>query len=286
MPEPRTLIVLIAYKSNLEWLSVALLSLHIQTRKNFRCVVVDSTPKGFPEAEQTPEALDMLRRSGAQPHQEKLESGVQNVIRQDPRFVYRHYEWVPHGDVQNKVNQAVVELGADCEYVVIMSDDDFVAPRFLEVQAGSLDRDPKAGFAQGGVHLFGDTCTFWLHDLPLDKQLKDQVGQNQFAGTCVMRMAPFREYGGYDLDAVPEGFPVGLEDFNMFMHFLRNGWRYTSAGEILLFARQNPTQNNRRLYGTPIYSPLLLKICRKQGIDCRFRADGSFELSYEQGVRT
>lgn len=265
MTNGKTLFVVIAYKSNPAWLEIALNSVACQTRTNYRCVIVDSTPDGDPAREQVA-ALGESRSS-------------------DPRFFYRHYPWAPHADVANKVNAAVAEFWADCEYIAIMSDDDYVAPRFLEVQAGSLDNDPGAGFAQGGVAMFGDNHSFWLTDLPLDKQVADQVGQNQFSGTCVMRMAPFREFGGYDVDSVPAGFPVGLEDFTLFVHFLRTGWRYTAAKEILFFCRQRPDQNCRKLYGTELFWPLVIKLCNKQGIETSITPDGRLALRYQHVPR-
>jgi hypothetical protein len=130
--------------------------------------------------------------------------------------------------------------------------------------------------------LFGDSHAFWLQDLPLDKQVTDQVLQNQFAGTCVMRMAPFREFGGYDIDSVPDGFPVGLEDFTLFVHFLRSGWRYTTSPEVLYFGRTSPDQNSRKLYGTDLYWPLVQKLCLKQGIELRLLQEGGYEIKYQQ----
>jgi len=262
MTSGKTLFILIAYKSNPGWLEQAMYSVASQTRKDFRCVMVDSTPETDPSHAQV--------------------SLVGNSRRDDPRFIYRHYPWEPHADVARKVNSAIAEFGGDCQYVAIMSDDDYVAPRFLEVQAGALDADPMAGFAQGTVHFFGDRYGFWLQELPLDLQVRDQVGQNQFAGTCVMRLDPFREFGGYDVDSVPDGFPVGLEDFTLFLHFLRAGWRYTASPEVLLFCRQGPDQNSRKLYETELFWPLVLKLCRKQGIEARFMPEGGLELRYQQ----
>jgi hypothetical protein len=265
MADGKTLIVLLAYKSNQDWLGVTMASVANQTRGNFRCVVADSTPDDSP-----------------------VRMAVENVGRSwdaDPRFVYQHYAWQPHADVAWKVNQAATIHGADCDYITILSDDDYLAPRFLEAQSGDLDADPMAGFAQGGVHFFGDRYGFWLHDLPLDLSVASQVGQNQFSGTCVMRMAQFREFGGYDVDSVPPGFPVGLEDMTLFIHFLRAGWRYTNAREVLFFARQRPDQNSRKLYGTDLYFPLLTQICRKQGIEVHITQTGQMELRYNQVVR-
>lgn len=261
MTPGKTLFIVIAYKSNPGWLELALSSVAWQTRQNFRCVIVDSTPLTDPS------------------HAEV--SHVGNSRKDDPRFVYRHFAWAPHADVANKVNAAVALFGDDCEYVAIMSDDDYVAPRFLEVEAGALDRDQSAGFAQGTVHIFGDRHFFWLQALPMNLQVADQVGQNQFSGTCVMRMDPFREFGGYDVDSVPDGFPVGLEDFTLFVHFLRTGWRYTASPEVVFFCRQGPDQNSRKLYGTDLFWPLVQKLCRKQGIESRW-THGGLELMYQQ----
>lgn len=262
MTTGKTLFILIAYKSNPGWLELAMYSVAWQTRTNFRCVIVDSTPETDPS------------------HARVSLAG--NSRQDDPRFIYRHFAWAPHADVANKVNSAVAEFAGDCEYVAIVSDDDYVAPRFLEVQAGALDNDPIAGFAQGTVAFFGDNHAFWLNDLSLDRQVADQVRQNQFSGTCVMRMALFREFGGYDVDSVPDGFPVGLEDFTLFVHFLRAGWRYTVAPEVLFFCRQRPDQNCRKLYGTDLFWPLVQKLCRKQGIELGFMPDGGLELRYQQ----
>lgn len=265
MADGKTLIVLLAYKSNVDWLALAMISIANQTRANFRCVVADSTPDDA--AERVP---------------------VENVGRSwsgDPRFVYQRHPWQPHADVAWKVNQAAALHGADCDYITIASDDDYLAPRFLEVEAGDLDANPLAGFAQAGVHFFGDSYGFWLHDLPLDLQVIHQVRQNRFSGTCVMRMAQFREFGGYDVDSVPPGFPVGLEDMTLFIHFLRSGWRYTNAREVLFFARQRPDQNSRKLYGTTAYFPLLTAICNKQGIEVEVKEDGTLVLRYNQVTR-
>lgn len=265
MTPGKTLFILIAHKSNLAWLDIALYSVACQTRTNYQCVIVNSTPQTDPSHTQV--------------------AAVGNSRSNDPRFVYRHFPWEPHADVAKKVNAAVAEFGADCEYIAIMADDDYVAPRFLEVQAHALDIDPGAGFAQGAVAFFGDNHGFWLTDLPLDKQVADQVGQNQFSGTCVMRMAPFREFGGYDVDSVPDGFPVGLEDFTLFVHFLRTGWRYAVTREILFFCRQRPDQNCRKLYGTELFWPLVLKLCHKQGIETWITPEGRLELRYQQVQR-
>ena len=114
---------------------------------------------------------------------------------------------------------------------------------------------------------------------------------NQYAGTCVMRMQPFLEFGGYDKDVVPDGFPCGLEDFNLFVHFLRNGYTTKVIPEVLLFARQRPEQNNRRLYGTPLYSKMVHKVCEKNGIkvvmhDPEKPGDPMrYTLEYEQHTR-
>lgn len=266
MTSSKTLIVLLAYKSNPEWLEITIQSVAGQTRGDFRCVIEDSTPETDPNS--------------------SLISSIGNSRRDDPRFIYRHRRWEPHADVARKVNSAVFEFGGDCDYVAIMPDDDYLAPRFLEVQAGALDGNPAAGFAQGGVHFFGDRHGFWLHDLRLDKQVVDQVGQNQFAGTCLMRMAPFREFGGYDEDSVPQGFPMGLEDFTLFIHFLRAGWRYTAAPEVLLFCRQRPDQHSRKLYESALFWPLVQKLCKKQGIELTFMEAGGISLKYQQVQRS
>jgi hypothetical protein len=266
MTSSKTLIVLLAYKSNPEWLEITIQSVAGQTRGDFRCVIVDSTPETDPNS--------------------SLISSVGNSRGADPRFIYRHRTWEPHADVARKVNSTVLEFGGDCDYVAIMPDDDYLAPRFLEVQAGALDGNPAAGFAQGGVHFFGDRHGFWLHDLRLDKQVVDQVGQNQFAGTCLMRMVPFREFGGYDEDSVPQGFPMGLEDFTLFIHFLRAGWRYTAAPEILLFCRQRPDQHSRKLYESALFWPLVQKLCHKQGIELTFMDAGGISLKYQQVQRS
>ncbi len=266
MSSGKTLIVLLAYKSNPDWLGITLTSVAGQTRGDFRCVVIDSTPEADPSSAQ----VALVGRS-------RIE---------DSRFIYRHRRWEPHADVAKKVNSAVAEFGGDCDYVAIMPDDDYLAPRFLEVEAGALDKDPAAGFAQGGVHFFGDRFGFWLQDLRLDKQVVDQVGQNQFAGTCLMRMGPFREFGGYDIDSVPDGFPMGLEDFTLFLHFLRTGWRYTASPEVLLFCRQRPDQHSRKLYESTMFWPFLQKVCKKQGIDLGFLEAGGISLKYQQIQRS
>jgi hypothetical protein len=266
MTTGKTLFVIFAYKSNLDWLNGAIYSLTCQTRTNFRCVIADSTPETDPGYAQL--------------------SQICNYLRNDPRFIHRHYPWESHGDVTKKANSAVAEFGGDCDYVAFMADDDYVAPRFLEVQAGALDNDPAAGFAQGAVAFFGDNHAFWLTDLPLDLQVADQVGQNQFSGTCVMRLQLFLEFGGYDIDVVPEGFPAGLEDFALFVHFLRTGWRYTVTKEILFFCRQRAEQQSRKLYGTGLYWPLVLKLCQKQGIETIITPEGRLELRYQQVQRT
>jgi len=265
MTRGKTLVVLLAYKSNPEWLKLAMHSVACQTRTDYRCVVADSTPEADPRSAEV--------------------FVVGNSANEDARFVYKRYPWQPHADVAKKVNAAIADFGDDCEYVVILADDDFLAPRFLEVQAGSLDEDPVAGFAQGGVHFFGDNTGFWLTDLPPNKEVADQVTRNQFAGTCVMRLPLFREFGGYDVDSVPDGFAVGLEDFTLFVHFLRAGWRYTTSPEILLFCRQGSYQNSRKLYGSDLYWPLIQKLCLKQGIDCKFTQNG-IELVYQQVRRS
>ena len=266
MTPGKTLLILLTYKSNPSWLAVTLYSVACQTRTDFRCVIADSTPETDPAFAQV--SLAANNWSG------------------DPRFIFRHFPWRPHADVANKVNSVAFEFGGDCEYVVILSDDDYLAPRFLEVQAGALDTDPTAGFAQGTVAFIGDNNAFWLSDLSTDKQVADQVGQNQFSGTCVMRLAPFLDFGGYDLDSVPEGAPMGLEDFTLFVHFLRTGWRYTVSREILFFCRQRPDQNSRKLYGTERFWPLVLKLCQKQGIETNITPDGRLELRYQQVQRT
>lgn len=265
MTNGKTLIILLTYKSNIGWLELSMHSVALQTRKNFVCVLADSTPESDPAHAQILGLLDKWKG--------------------DPRFTYRHFDWVSTGDMTNKINPVAAEYRDDCEFVVTLADDDYLAPRFLEVEAGALEKDPTAGFAQCTVHIFGDRFAFWLSDMPLNLQVADQIGQNQFAGTCVMRMNLFHEFGGYDGELVSPGFPGGLEDFALFVHFLRTGWRYTASPEVLLFCRARPEQLSRRFYGTELFWPLIQKMCQKQGIECSFTPSG-IELKYQQIQRS
>ena len=277
MTHGRVLIVLLTFRSRLDWLKEALHSVRSQSYENWRCVIADSTPD-----EQGRTAINSL---------------MENLCRWEefgePRdFVYHHFPHQATGDVAYKVNESARIYGAGCEYIVVMSDDDYLSPFLLEKQIATLEEDPRRGFGQGVVHTFGDTLGLWLPgDGRTDISVQDQIGQNQYAGTCVMRMAPFLEFGGYDKDVVPEGFPCGLEDFNLFVHFLRNGYTTKVIPEVLLFARQRPEQNNRRLYGTPLYSKMVHKVCEKNGIkvvmhDPEKPGDPMrYTLEYEQHTR-
>ena len=276
MTHGRVLIVLLTYKSRLDWLREALHSVVSQSYRHWKCVVADSTPLPSDYARgTTPEDIRNMVASFS-----------------DDRLEMRGFPHQATGDVAYKVNESARIYGKDCDYIVVMSDDDYLSPFFLEKQIATLEEDPRRGFGQGCVHTFGDTLGLWLPgDGRTDIAVQDQVGQNQYAGTCVMRMAPFLEFGGYDKDVVPEGFPCGLEDFNLFVHFLRNGYTTKVIPEVLLFARQRPEQNNRRLYGTPLYSKMVHKVCEKNGIkvvmhDPEKPGDPMrYTLEYEQHTR-
>lgn len=275
----RVLIVLLTYKSRLDWLREAAWAINCQSHHDWICVVADSTP----EAEPSRPAGEWENLSA------QLMREIQDVSGDNLQFHFRHYPHQPTADVAFKVNAAAKEFG-DCEFIVVISDDDYLSPFFLEKQIATLRADPRCGFGQGIVNTFGDQIGLWLPGNGKEVTVKDQLLQNQYAGTCVMRMAQFLDFGGYDKEVVPDTFPCGLEDFNLFVHFLRNGWRCQVVPEVLLFARQRPEQNNRRLYGTPLYSKMVHKVCERNGIQMIQHAPAepggqdTYDFVYEQMV--
>ena len=236
----KTLIVLLTYQSRIDWLKEAMHSVRVQYRPDWECIVADSSPDQAKAKE------------------------IEALTLQDGRFEYLHYPHHASADVAHKVNAATGEGAERFGYVVVMSDDDYLSPFFLERQVSLLEAHPKCGFAQGWISTFGSVGGLW-NPQP-GKCLGDQMGQNQFAGTCVMRMRQFREFGGYDLDSVPEGHPTGLEDYTLFAWFLKKGWNYGVVPEVLLFARQHGEQNNKRIYGTQKFVELHTVIRKKVGV--------------------
>jgi glycosyltransferase involved in cell wall biosynthesis len=270
MSPPRVLVVLVTYKSNLAWLREALHSIASQSFKNFECVVADSTnPLPAPSP-----AWELWSAE----------------FSSDKRFLFNQFWHQPTADVAHKVN-AVTEQYSDYDYCALVADDDYLNPFFLERQIAKLESHPSLGFAQGYVWLFGDRNGLWTPGVKKNADgdsltgictVQDQLMQNQFAGTCVMRMKPFLEFGGYDKDVCPEGFPCGFEDTKLFVQFLKAGWQSDTIPEPLLFSRQRPECNNRKLYGSEHHMPMMKKLMDKCGISYEVKGEELVVTGWEQ----
>lgn len=229
------LIVIPAYcKSDrdISWLNQAVKSIELQTVSSWKAIVADSS--GVPVEKHL-----------------ILPRGVS----------YMHFDRRIPGDVANKVNGAAA--GNPSRYITVMSHDDYLSPWFLERQLELMDHNQTLGFCQFHVAAFGSKNFYW--QIEEGKNIMDQICQNQFAGTCLMRRDVFDALSGYDAGMCPPGHWVGLEDFDLFVGFLRWGWQYRVVPEPLLFARQNAEQASAMLYGGPKYYELIEKIALKHG---------------------
>ncbi len=247
MSDPTCLVVMPAYckdAKDLLWLKEAIQSVEAQTFKDWLLIVADSSPVAY-ELDQT-----------------------------DPRIRLMRFDRVIPGDVAHKVNQAAGTVQS--KFITVMSHDDLMTPWFLEKQVELLDADPTLGFAQPHLIMFGQKVGYWA--IAEGQRSADQISQNQFAGTCVIRRDLFDALGGYDASMSPPGHWVGLEDFDLFVGMLRWGWGYKVAPMPLLLSRTGEFQASSQLYGTPKYLDVLELVCRKHG-HTLVRSPGGFRFS-------
>jgi len=105
------------------------------------------------------------------------------------------------------------------DYVCILHDDDVYAPRFLEREAGMLDRYPSAGFvhcatyeidASGRrrrlVQTYPDDCLRGRHE----EFARYLGGHNVRCSTVMGRREPYRQTGGFDPASLCADFPMWL----------------------------------------------------------------------------
>ena len=206
-----------------EWIVQAVESVLAQTFPGWVLAIADSAP---------------IEQSVA-----TREQVFSRVSREKKRVRFSRFERRITGDVASKVNKITHQIAS--QYIVVLSHDDVLYPWYLEKQLARLDADPKMGFCQFHVVLFGERTGYW--QIEEGKKPIHQIERNQFSGACVMRRDLFDALGGYVEELCPEGHWTGLEDYNLLLGMLVWGWRYRVIPEPLMAYRTREGQASSRI---------------------------------------
>ncbi len=183
--------VLIALKNGLPLIDEALLSLLIQTEKNFRIVVVDDNS--------TDKSIEFIK----------------NINDERIKIIKNK------GDgIADALNTGLEQI--DTDYVAIMDSDDICYPDRLEIQKKFLDSNPNISLVGTSVNFFGsDINRLWKIKMPSDhKSIIKGLQNGNFVlahSTVMIRTDQLKKIGGYRKNAYPN------IDLDMFLRISEYG---------------------------------------------------------------
>jgi glycosyltransferase involved in cell wall biosynthesis len=124
-------------------------------------------------------------------------------------------------------------------FVLPLDADDRIAPRYLELAVGRLEREPRLGIVECEAAFFGTREGAWPR--PLFRMPHFLLG-NTIAPASLFRRADFLATGGYDT-----GMVHGWEDFDLWLSFVERGFEVARLPETLLFYRLRAVSRSVRL---------------------------------------
>lgn len=173
----------------------------------------------------------VLDQDGGPPHVVVVDDGST-----DPQTLAVLASLPPGVRVQRQANAGVVAarnvgLGlADTPYVLILDADDRLRPRTLTALRAPLDADPRLGFAYGITRFFG----LWEGEMTMPAYDAYKLLYRHTIGiTALTRRELIDAVGGFD----PEF--RGYEDWEFWLHALREGWRGRRVEEVTLEYRRH-----------------------------------------------
>jgi glycosyltransferase involved in cell wall biosynthesis len=119
---------------------------------------------------------------------------------------------------------------ADTPYLIVLDADDRLRPGALRAMREPLDGDPRLGFAYGITRFFG----LWEGEMtmpPYDPY--KLLYRHTIGSTALMRRELVVAVGGFDPDF------RGYEDWEFWLHALRQGWRGRRVPEVTLEYRRH-----------------------------------------------
>jgi glycosyltransferase involved in cell wall biosynthesis len=123
---------------------------------------------------------------------------------------------------------------ADTPYLILLDADDRLRPDALATLRAPLRADPQLGFTYGITRFFG----LWEGEMTMPPYDPYKLLYRHTIGTtCLMRRELVDAVGGFD----PEF--RGYEDWEFWVHALREGWRGRRVDEVTLeYRRHGPTK--------------------------------------------
>lgn len=194
---PKVSIIVPCY-NQAEYLDECLQSVYDQTYKDWECIIVND---GSPD---------------------DTESAARRWISKDSRF---HYLLKLNGGLSSARNTGI-EM-ARGEWILPLDADDKIGTRYLELAEKVFDKDYKVIYCQS--EKFGVLNEFW--ELPAFT-LQMLAKTNIIFCTAFFRKRSWEELGGYDNNML-----FGLEDWEFWIHLLKNGGKVHRIDEVCFYYR-------------------------------------------------
>ncbi len=131
------------------------------------------------------------------------------------------------------------------KYILVLDSDDYFEPVFCEKAIGIMGNNPDVKLVTCQARWFWNDKDFQIYN-PRGGTVKDFLNSNAAVGNSLFRKNDFERIGGYDLDLVN-----GYEDWEFFIHLLKNGGSAYVIPEILFHYRKRKgsrsyTANSRK----------------------------------------
>ena len=133
-------------------------------------------------------------------------------------------------------NEGVRLLG-DVDFVLNVDCDDVLTPRYVELLAGALQRDPEAGIAYGTLRYFGlphatGAASWPPHEMRFERRFVENVVPG---GGAMIRSAALRETAGWRAAFSASG----NEDYDIWLQIVGRGWKALWVREAEYLYRQH-----------------------------------------------
>ena len=193
-----------------KYLSEALESVFSQTYQNWECIIVnDGSPDSTKEV-------------------------AEGWLKKDNRFKYL--------EQGNKGPSAARNAGikiANGTYILPLDADDRISEDYLElaVKEFLVDNPPKVVYCR--AEFFGEKSGEW-NLKPFT--LKDLAYENMIFCTAIFKRVDWEVIGGYD-----EKMKIGWEDWEFWIHLLKNGGVVKKINKVCFFYRINQSSRNKNI---------------------------------------